>query len=424
MKKNIVLVISNNPISDRNNNGHTMLQLFNKYCSSRVINFFISEELPSKRYCRSYFQVSDKNLFSFSKKKIGREITSFNIRDDETKTKRSISTKKRTMFNLFLRNCLWNSNRWFNQNLKKWLLFYKPSKIVFFIGDCAFMGNVTNKIAKFLQCEVVIYNTENQYFRQINNSNVSPFSFLNNKRVRKMYEHYSKKTSWIHLTDHLCNIYSDVFPFSNHYVIRNTPSWDIKKPQIIHNNFLIYYFGNFNLGRDKVIIMLADELKKRNIPVKICLFGKASVELKKKFLDRTNIDYRGYKTDEYVKNEVAINAACLLHVESSEQKYKESIAEGFSTKIPNCLASGKPLILFSPSTTYLFNYLQKNHAAFTVSTIQDFISVVSNLVNGYSLQTKAMLQSAVQLIQKNHNRLANNKILEKILFEDEIETVL
>ena len=116
-------------------------------------------------------------------------------------------------------------------------------------------------------------------------------------------------------------------------------------------------------------------------------------------------------------DEVYQKADVLVHTEIESENLKGFFKYSISTKIPEYLATGKPILFYGPRDMKLFQYLLQNQVALTAGTKEELYECVKRLVSDEDFTE--MCENARCLAEKNHCASEN-----QIKLYNAIETVL
>lgn len=116
-------------------------------------------------------------------------------------------------------------------------------------------------------------------------------------------------------------------------------------------------------------------------------------------------------------DEVYQKADVLVHTEIESENLKGFFKYSISTKIPEYLATGKPILFYGPRDMKLFEYLLQNQVALTAGTKEELYECVKRLVSDEDFTE--MCENARCLAEKNHCASEN-----QIKLYNAIETVL
>ena len=165
------LVLSVNAFRSSVSNGRVLAKLFGNWDEDCIAQFYTYNELPDIPLCRNYFRVTDKEvLFSFIPwKKIGSTpglISTGGISGGKAQAyRRKVS---RNPLTLLIQDVVWNLKFWQRNNFWKWIEDFAPEVIVLFATGSSYLNNLAVQISKKYHLPIVIFNTENYYFKEYN----------------------------------------------------------------------------------------------------------------------------------------------------------------------------------------------------------------------------------------------------------------
>ena len=166
------------------------------------------------------------------------------------------------------------------------------------------------------------------------------------------------------------------------------------------------YAGSLYLKRYDSLIRVADALTKLGrVEDTIVVFCPKNQweEMSPSFQDYPQIEYGGFISQEELLYNI-VNVDYLLFIETFDEEMLSFTRYSMSTKIPEYLSSGNPIIAVGNLEQGSIRYLVDNKAAY-VATSSDMIQEeISALVNGKDNQE--ILNNAHQLFAKNHTQEA------------------
>ena len=110
-------------------------------------------------------------------------------------------------------------------------------------------------------------------------------------------------------------------------------------------------------------------------------------------------------------SEVYDGADVLIHVETESPMLLGFFKYSISTKIPEYLATGKPVMFFGPKQLGLYEYLSENNAAYVASNKDELIKELKRITIREGQEE--ILLNAVNLARKNHSATTAREILAK-----------
>lgn len=158
-----VLVIANNSFSLTNSNGRTLGGFFIGWPKENLAQFCISTDGPNYELCNNYYCLTDKSMLDafihFRKPK--RQILKPNVQINKSA---NTHTVKRTALHILIRNLIWRSRKWNNEEFNQWVQDFNPDVVLLQSSDSAFMLDIALKVSKKRRIPLMVFNTEGYYF--------------------------------------------------------------------------------------------------------------------------------------------------------------------------------------------------------------------------------------------------------------------
>ncbi len=374
------LFITQSDLSMQDSNGRTLRDVFG-YVDNKDIYSFCTNRKNPVLSAKQTFCIDQNRLFK--KKRIHRDA------DSETllKSKTIDGRNKKNPLTCILRNLAWNMSFVFwKSKFKKWIRQINPDVIVFNPGDFAFMHKIATFASKIANKKLVIYNTEDYYFKTWN--------YLHDERgFKKLYPAFRKQLVRaynksfnaskiiMHNTPGLMSAYSAVFKSTKHAVVYH-PSNLIAKEADSSNMPItseFYYCGALDKGRDKTLILFA-KLLERVIPeALIVVNGPAPKECLKVFSKCQNIKYEGIIEYQEVSRNL-LKKRLLLSINSLDEYQLKDKKHAFSTKLSDYVASFNIIFHISLANDE-YNVIRDNNLGFVSSCETEIINNLQKLSN-------------------------------------------
>lgn len=406
-----VLVISNNALSMTNSNGRTLGLLLSSIEKENLMQFCIKEESISKELITNSYCISDTMIIKglFKKEIISRSLP---FTFDKAITKNEIKTINKTTWKFLVRELIWEIKLKKLDFLKKALEF-KPDVIIFQLGNSAFLANLTYEILKKCNSKLIVFTTEDYYFKKWNYIEPNKKSFIFQllmKKYRKSIDKIFNKTSLcIANTPELAKKYQRKFNIATEVIMAaasNSISSYFKK-----ENNTIVYAGNLMLNRYKSVISIAKIVSKISPETKIEVYGKTTPEIEKELIKERNILIKGFVEYSKLLYHLA-NARLLIHCESFDEFYRRDLESAFSTKIADSLSSGVPLLLYAPANFSETIYVTQEKCAVVCSDIIELENSIRIALKDESLR-RLVVNNAKNLAKQNHNLKKNQEKMYK-----------
>lgn len=322
------------------------LGIFYQLAKESLAQFYIYNEVPDSPVCDNYFRVTDTEaLKAFYKgTKVGRTVKNEVVIDkiegnDLLLSKVYKRHRRKTSFNYIARNFIWDSNRWKSQKFIDWIDEFKPDILLLQIGDFSFMFKISMTIAKERNIPIVLYNSEDYYFK--NKQSFSPLYYLYRSQYVWQFEtlmSYASHT--IYICDKLQDTYNRQFNHESTVLMTATNMVPLLQDKKDNDPFVVSYLGNLGLGRHESLIDIAKTLQEIDPNLYLDVYGKIPTEyVKSAFENCTGIRYKGLVSYQEVI-QIMQKSDLLVHAENFSEFSKRDLKHAFSTKIADCLASG------------------------------------------------------------------------------------
>ncbi len=419
MGKNLprVLVISNNSLSDSNNNGRTLSMFLSNWDKGDLAQIYISGEVPSSNVCDNFYRMRDKDvlkgLFNRSRE-VGGVIKNSNDKNSVIKVQKI----KKNVLKLIVRDLLWNSNVWWTDKLRYWIESFDPQLILYFAGESKFTYRIASRIKKEYDLPVVMYNSEAYYLNDTNYLTRSLIYDLIYKSYHKgfcrEFEKLMKNTeAVIYINDRLKEDSDKYFSVPS-YVIYTASGLEYKKKTKTNEHIRISYLGNLSFGRDISLAEIAQALQCINKKYKLDVYGNIRSDNVKKTFDACDgINYCGVVSYEKVI-EIMYNSDILVHCESFDDNIRRVIKYGFSTKIADSLSCGTCFMIYAPNELACTEYLKDNDCAIVVTERAMLEEEIRRVIDSPYLRDE-YAKKARRIAEANHNREVSCRKFEEII---------
>ena len=384
MEKQRLLIISNNVLSATRNNGKTILSYFDCLPKEQVCQLYFSAEKPSVEGYR-YFQISDSDVLHgwLSPAKRGRACTCERSegRSQSSQTIKGEGEKiPRKPFFRLMRELLWLKH-WKSGQLLAWLDEMKPTAVFFVGGDCAFAYDICQFVVKRYQARLTLYITDDYVITYPEDSALIKFrkALLRNK-VRACLKNTQ---CFFTVSQPMQRAYAELFGKDSGLAVNMPESLKMNTGPVENEKITLLYAGSLYYGRGEVLARIAEALQCYNCAAN----GKQAI---------LNI-YTNVMPDESTKNmlekdgaarccgslgpdelKAALNQAdILVFAESFEEEHIRKTRFSLSTKIPEYLSVGKPILAVGPKGIGSMDYLEGS--AYCINDSTGFLDVMELL---------------------------------------------
>lgn len=166
------------------------------------------------------------------------------------------------------------------------------------------------------------------------------------------------------------------------------------------------YAGSLYLRRYESLITICDELASMEISdLEFNIYAPENqwAELSSKFDKYSFVHYGGFLTAKQLEHAIS-NTDIIVFVESFDKSVLEFSRLSLSTRVPEFLSSGKPILAMGPSEQGAIQYLDINNVAFVIKDFSDIKQVFMDLQDTDVVREK--LENAKRLFLLNHTTQA------------------
>lgn len=426
-----VLIISHNCFSKTKNNGKTLMSIFEWWPDDKIAQLYFHNEFPDTSVCKDFFRITDESMLRNRKALSGERIKAGYREKTSAYNTHGKSSWIRKYRNLalfgFLRNVLWSSGKWSSKNLWKWLDEFKPEEVFLVGGDSVFSYRIAQKISERFLSPLFLYYTDDYITPRFT---FDPFWWINLLWLRRSLKRTLKLVKKVFVIgEDMASEYEEklgktCIPIMN--------SVDVEKFNIIVESaenkraldgvISFAYFGGLHLNRWKSLIRLGEAIKavteRGRISASLSIYSTSSPN--KRMMSRIRelepyVIFAGSVNEKEIVAEM-MKFDVLVHAESFDRINRHKTRLSISTKIPEYLATGKPIIAIGPEEIASIKYLTRTGSAFVVNSLN--VKVLEEAVLKIiadSSSKKGILKENIELARRNHSAKENReKVLEII----------
>ena len=387
-----VLVISNGCFSQTDSNGRTLAKLFSGYDREKLA-MFCTYGTPDFSVCGRYYKVTDSAaLKSFlTRKSCGGVVP-------ETQEAPAVAAGgkkkvRKTPFKALLRELAWRFGAWRGGALQKWLEEFAPEEVLLFPGDNAFLLDLAVQVAKKFGIKITIYTTEDYCFKNYNYltkriSLLYPLFYGVLKRAYRRAEPYIKLG--LFNSPMLKERYQAAYSYECRCMFaRSDIEFVEKQPGIDKTNVQVSYLGNLGLNRHLPLMEIADSLAELIPGAKLDVYGKATEDVRAAFAANENVRYKGFVSYEDVVR-IIHESDLVVHAEFNDPFYLKDLQAAFSTKIPDSICSGTPLLIYASEKLACTDFILKNGCGFAACSAAELKNVLHEALLDEKKRTQVM----------------------------------
>lgn len=352
-----ILILSNNPLSQTANNGKTIRSIIKALGDHEFAQIFFSSGSAEGLAGDSQYSVTDEELVGLFFKRLNLR-SALNEKKTETsselKNDRSFmdgaSPFKSELYRL-IREVLWKLPLGHKKRLMGFAESFKPDLLFITAGDFIFANKLALDVQLKTNCRLVTYCTDDYVLTK------HGFNILGHVRsffiLAGLKQLIRRSSSYLTISESMKIAYEQVFDKGstlayNTVELRREPE-NFPRFFPCDERITFVYAGGLHLDRISSIAILAEHLEMltESVVIKIYSHDSDKLEIRNKM--------RGYKTVELMLpveadalGPILDNADILLHVESFDPYFSSRTHFSLSTKIPEYLSYGKPLLAIGP----------------------------------------------------------------------------
>lgn len=364
-----ILLFSHSGFSDENANGLTMKNLLSAWPPEEKAEVYCDVQQPDYSAAHQYFRLTDMQVMNGFIGKRSRYV----LNNDEHRSAKRQKTEEKWRataqeipawlkkyhysFALkWIREYLRILGPWWNKELEVWLEEAEPDILVYMVGESIFLDKLVLKTVEKTGKPLVLYNGE--AFRIIDLSLRRGVERAYYRKVEDLYTKLDRKASLVIYNSEMLKLdYLKKYEHPAEAIVAYN-SAEIQLPTYEPSNSMnITYFGNLGVGRSESLLKVAEILAQIDPALRLDIYGKATAENTRKFQERVNINYHGFINAKQLRN-VIEKSDILLHVESFDQTIVPKLKYAFSTKIAQCLCSGRCFVSYAPRGAASSAYLE------------------------------------------------------------------
>lgn len=425
-KKKRLLIISNNVLSQTNNNGKTILSYIDGLDPNNVRQLYFNNEQPTIRGYE-YFRITNQDVFRakiFKQPSGGKIDCILNFSPNNTTTK-GIEHKfklPRNVITCSIRNWLWRKS-WLSKDLLDWLDSFIPTTIFFLGGDTLFSYDVCMFIWKRYKCRLALYITDDYIMARNNEKCLN--RIYRSQVLNKMKKCLEVADIFFTVSEPMRVAYKKVFNKDSTIIVNMPPLLKRKEYQEEHENVQLIYTGSLYYGREEVIGLVSKAIKKHNLnsnrKIYLNIYTNCTLDIRvaKKLQLNNYVHYKGHLDPESLIKELNC-ADILLFVESFENKNIEKTKFSLSTKVTEYISVGKPILAIGPKNIGSMDYLE--NIAFCVNSSEDIFEKLVEISTSREMQSHYAHAAEIKYLNELNKSYLQKKFENK-LFGNIIDTL-
>lgn len=395
-----ILVVCNNSFSSTRNMGKTLESLFLDYPCDLLYQLYFYPELPDTNVCKQYYRITDNDILKRREGiclSLGDGLPSTTISENQVSYSRFVNAFKNFDLVRLMRELIWVFGRWNTKGLVEWIGKIKPDVVFFCAGDSLFGYRITKAIKGKYSPVLVTFITDDYILPR---KKISPFWWIRRNLVfNRMRDMVKESKILITISDKMRKKYEEIFNKSSIVAMNISGSkLEVDVGKGSDEKVIFIYAGGVHFKRYKTLRLLAMAIQKYNMSNKrnkaeLRIYSNQKIEDKilRKIVVEGASSFEGSLSSEELK--VALNKCSFpVHVESFDKHAIECTRLSVSTKIPEYLSLGKPIVAIGPSEVASMEFLKT--AALCITEPSLLPGAISSLIENKELQQQ-LIKNAI-----------------------------
>lgn len=410
-----ILVFSEAAWDDKNSFGNTVSNFLcgDAWRNDHFCNFYARKQMPDNRIIASYYNLSAIDIVkgilrghiegrTFNTENIDLEQATLDSAHDKERKNIDKLHQNKNEFIYYGHEQVWRSRLWINRYFKNFIAENAPDILFAFAQSPYILWPLIQYLKKHTACKVVLLVADDVY------GSYDHCAFYRRGYLKQELKNCILAADKLYgISDEMSELYQNRFgkPVTTLY---KGCDLSAEPKQYLNQSLRFVYAGNLLWGRDDTLAQVAEALEKLNRDgqkaiLEIYTGTTITEQLRQKLEKGGSSRIMGSRPYEEIKR-ILHEADVVLHVESFEEKQKDTVRYSFSTKIIDCLQSGAQVLGIGPAGIASMEYLKKVDGAVVV----DQYNLIGKAVAELS-QTSKLLENAGKTRQyalQNHEQQA------------------
>jgi glycosyltransferase involved in cell wall biosynthesis len=285
----------------------------------------------------------------------------------------------------FFRGLLDMSYSKLNKEIMNKIKLFKPDAI-YTCGSTIRIHKIVNTISKKLDVPIILHLMDDWPETIYTSSFLS--SFAKTKIMKELYiTHLLSKQNFA-ISNSLCKKYEGKY-HKPYIALMNPAKYIVSNPIISDNSTVEFvYAGSLSLNRWRSLLEIAKGIYELNLQGKhacLKLYIPSSWNSKEinELFRQFNVEINNYVANSKVY-EVYSKADVLVHVESFDESFSRFTKYSLSTKIPEYMGAGKPILAYVPHELYGGCYIRENKAGLVANNLDELKLCLTQMIDDKS----------------------------------------
>lgn len=390
-----VLIVNQQSVDADNATGITLRSLWAEWprdCVMEVCVDVISHASYSGIYKVYAHQGS---VLKFARSKAGKTANA--LMKSNYRTKNTCINNGKTFLRQYLVSHIMSLKARLGQRELELILRFKP-EVIYSLGSNVMTLRLVNELSQMLGVPIVIHFMDNwvEHLQWETNPLIKSYK---RKLQKHLFSCIKRSVNAIAISDSMASRYNEMLGLKMHTMMNSV---DVQRMECRAKEYMMplqfVYAGGLHLERWQALIELAIAIDKSKMG-KLFIYSSSAGQYKKAF-EGLPVEFKNSVAHENIKS-VYENADVLVHVEKADPIKLGFFKYSISTKIPEYLSCGRPILFYGPRDIGLFKYLSDNRVALCAANEEELIKCMDFLKDQRSLNE--MIENAKALARAKHD---------------------
>lgn len=287
-------------------------------------------------------------------------------------------------------------------------------QVIYTIGESLFALKASLYYSKKYNIPIVVHYMDN--WRETLYPPDRGGKFLNRLFLNNIEKVESKMLNGLVISPKMKKYYTSINPDVNFNVLlnsvknsKNNVERDNKESEVIFT-----YIGGLHLNRWRSLLDIEKSIRELNVKgIRACLHVYTPKQDEKQFSRKFNKDFTFFKG--YLPNEEVFKAykeaSVLIHVESFDDIVIRYTKYSLSTKIPECMSTGKPIICYAPCDLAVSEYINTTKSGIAACNYNDLHNGMQELAYNKQMRNELGRNGIITVRDKHTHNKANEVLL-------------
>lgn len=414
-----VLLINGSSIKESNSTSITINSLLGFFEKENLIELHYFPVINKYESCLDFksLELKKETKFIYNiiskiyKGDLKKNITT-RIVDSEVKSKPSLLEKSKKMILAY--NDYFKANMRINNKITEEIVDFKPD-VIYTLGASIFSLELAKYYSDKLNIPIVLHHMDN--WRETTYSSSIFLRLPRRKLLKKLSEVESRMNFGMTISDEMAEIYSKISG-NKYYSLMHTVK-PLSKPDDYRQKFNqlnIVYAGGLHLERWKTLKQIEDaitNIKDSDIRITLDIYTKNSDRHKYSQVYNQNIvQFHDFLPHDEVYKIYDI-ADILIHVESFDPQLIKFTKYSLSTKIPEYMSSGKPILCLAPKEISSSKYIMDTRTGIAVTNFNELSEALDKMIRDKTLRLE-LGNNGIKTAMEKHSDAYKNKIMRTV----------